>query len=252
MSVRATATLRSLVVRPASNGTALFHVRLRDDSVLPEVGELRSWLDRIAADESASSTIRTAALFPRAAARFEAAGFEVADRLALLRADLDDPRVRAALGGRGERATRTMRRYHFGTAAAIDRAAFGAGWGHDASELVEICRATPLHAARCRLARPRRHGVPGRGELVAFAIAGASSDHGYLQRLAVEPSVQRRGHGRALTTDALRWMARRRVPNCLVNTSVDNSAALALYDSIGFAPMDEQLTVLHLDVRSLR
>jgi ribosomal protein S18 acetylase RimI-like enzyme len=47
-------------------------------------------------------------------------------------------------------------------------------------------------------------------------------------------------------------MARRRVPNCLVNTSVDNSAALALYDSIGFTPMDEQLTVLHLDVRSLR
>jgi hypothetical protein len=27
---------------------------------------------------------------------------------------------------------------------------------------------------------------------------------------------------------------------------------LALYDSTGFTPMDEQLTVLHVDVRSLR
>ena len=47
-------------------------------------------------------------------------------------------------------------------------------------------------------------------------------------------------------------MARRRLPDCLVNTSVDNVAALALYDSIGFTPMDEQLTVLHFDVRPLR
>ena len=100
--------------------------------------------------------------------------------------------------------------------------------------------------------RRAAHGLPGRAEIVAFAITGASSEHGYLQRLAVDPSVQRRGHGRALTTDALRWLARRRLPDCLVNTSVDNSSALALYEAVGFTPMDEQLTVLHLDVRSVR
>ena len=223
----------------------------RDESILPEVDELRRWLDQIAADDPAATTIRTAALFPRAADRFEAAGFEVADRLALLRAQLDDPRVRASIGSRGDRATRSMRRHHLGAAAVIDRAAFGDGWGHAAAELAEICRATPTHSARYRLATPRRHGV-GRSELVAFVIAGASSDHGYLQRLAVDPSFQRHGHGWALTSDALRWMARRRLPDCLVNTSVDNSAALALYDSIGFTPMEEQLTVLHFDVRSRR
>ena len=81
-----------------------------------------------------------------------------------------------------------MRRYHFGAAAAVDRAAFGAGWGHDAAELAEICRATPVHAARYRLATPRRRGIAGRATLVAFAIAGASSEHGYLQRLAVDPA----------------------------------------------------------------
>ena len=244
--------MRSLAVRQAPNDSALVHVRLRDESILPAVDELRCWLDQIAADASTATTIRTAALFPRAAARFEAAGFEVADRLVLLRAVLDDPRVRTAIGSRGDRATRTMRRHDLGAAAVIDRAAFGTGWGHDAAELAEICRATPTHAARYRPPTPRRLGLPGHGGLVAFAIAGASSERGYLQRLAVDPSVQRRGHGWALTTDALRWMARRRLPDCLVNTSVDNAAALALYDSIGFTSMNEQLTVLHVDVRSMR
>ena len=144
-----------------------------------------------------------------------------------------------------------MRRHHFAAAAAVDRAAFGPGWGHDARELVEICRATPVHAARQRVAAPRRLGVPGAPRPIAFAIAGASSEHGYLQRLSVDPGVQRCGHGRALTVDALRWMMRRRLRDCLVNTSVDNSAALALYDSIGFQRMDEQLTVLQVDLRSL-
>ena len=252
MKVRPSGALRSLVVRPATDDSALLHVRLRDDTIVPDVDELRCWLDAIASGASAPATIRTAALFPLAAARFQAVGFAVADRLALLRAELDDRRVQAAVRGGGDRATRTMRRHHFGAAAVIDRAAFGAGWGHDAKELTEICHATPVHAARYRAAGPRRLAAPGRGELVAFAIAGASSEHGYLQRLAVHPHARRHGHGRALTVEVLRWMMRRRLPDCLVNTSVDNSAALELYRSIGFADMDEQLTVLHADVRSLR
>ena len=60
------------------------------------------------------------------------------------------------------------------------------------------------------------------------------------------------GHGHALTVDSLRWMMRRRLPDCLVNTSVDNDAALGLYGSIGFRRMEELLTVLRFDLRSLR
>ncbi len=240
------------MVRPSTDGSGLVHVRLRDDSTLPDVDELRGWLDSIAALEVRPKTIRSAALLPRAAERFEAAGFEVADRLVLLRVSLDDPLVRSAIAGTDDAMTRTMRRYHQGAASAVDRAAFGPGWGHDAAELTEICRATPVHAARYRPATPRHRGIPRRQQLVAFAIAGASSERGYLQRLAVDPGAQRAGHGRALTVDALRWMARRRVADCLVNTSVDNHAALALYRSIGFTPMDDLLTVLHADVGALR
>ena len=56
--------------------------------------------------------------------------------------------------------TRPMRRHHFVAAAEVDRAAFGPGWGHDARELIEICRATPVHAARQRVATPRRFRCP--------------------------------------------------------------------------------------------
>jgi ribosomal protein S18 acetylase RimI-like enzyme len=251
VNLRSAGALRSLVVRPASDGSALVHVRLRDDSIVPAIGELGDWLATAAAGVPVSTTFRTAALYPRAAARFEAAGFAVADRLVLLRADLNDDRVRAVASGGDDRSTRTLRRHQFGTAARIDRAAFGGPWGHDAPELAEICRATPIHAARYRVSTRRRLNVGHRAEPVAFAIAGASSEHGYLQRLAVDPQVQRRGHGRALTADALRWMIRRRLPDCLVNTSVDNAAALGLYRSLGFTPMDELLTVLQFEVRAV-
>jgi ribosomal protein S18 acetylase RimI-like enzyme len=252
VSIQSSGALRSVVVRLASDDPALLHVRLRDDAVLPDADELRCWLTTLAGDGSAPARMRTAALYPRAAARFEAAGFEVVDRLVLLRAGLDDPGVQAAVDSPRDRATRTMRHHHLAAAAAIDRAAFGPGWGHTAKELAEICRATPVHAARRRDASPHRIGVPGRSEPVAFAIAGASSEHGYLQRLAVDPGAQRRGHGRALTIDALRWMTRRRLPDCLVNTSIDNAAALELYRSIGFTPMEEQLTVLEVDLCAVR
>jgi ribosomal protein S18 acetylase RimI-like enzyme len=254
MSVR---SLRSSVmVRPAGLDARTLHVRLRDDSVVPALDELRSWLDAVAVDPDIT-TIRTSALFPRTAARFQEAGFTVADTLALLRADLGAPTVRAAVERHDGRwfgdGTATMRRSQFPAASRVDRAAFGERWAHDAAEIDEICRATPTHRARWRPAAPRRsllarHG----GELVAFAIAGAATDHGYLQRLAVDPARQRRGHGRALTVDALRWMVRRRLPDCLVNTSEENAPALALYDSLGFTAMPDRLRVLTLDVSDRR
>src|SRR5262245_49873295 len=145
MNVRPSGALRSLVVRPASRDHSLIHVRLRDDSVVPDIDEVRYCLDNIAATHGTATTVRSSALFPRAAERFEAAGFEVADRLALLRATLDGAQVRAAtqIDARGQGSTHTMRRHHFAAASVVDTAAFGGGWGHDSDELAEICRATP-------------------------------------------------------------------------------------------------------------
>ena len=137
-----------------------------------------------------------------------------------------------------------MRRWNYEAAARVDRAAFGPSWGHDAAELDDIRHATPLHRARYRY---DQSSLLTR-ELRAFAIAGASTEHGYLQRLSVHPALQRQGDGRVLTVDALGWMTRQRVPDCLVNTSVDNDSALGLYESIGFVPLRDHLSVMQLDV----
>jgi ribosomal protein S18 acetylase RimI-like enzyme len=213
--------------------------------VVPEPEQVRRWVERASADP-AVTTIRTSALYPAPASRFRAAGFVVADRLALLQADLRTGRQGATRRrlGRADARTGKLRRSELTAAARIDQAAFGPAWSHDAAEIDEIRAATPH--ARVR-ARYRPAGV-GRRHVLAFAVAGASNEHGYLQRLSVHPDHQRRGHGRALTLDALGWMARRNLRDCLVNTSVDNGAALDLYRSVGFVRLDEHLEVLELTV----
>jgi len=236
------------IVRRAASNDGLAHLRLADDSIVPTLADVKEWLDAVCADPSIE-TVRTSALFPRSAERFAEAGFTVADTLSLLRADLASPPIRAALAGPvgdDQAATVTLRHRDYAEAARVDRAAFGPTWGHDADELKEIRNATPLHRARGRVGR----GGMLRRAIDAFAVAGASSEHGYLQRLSVDPVRQRHGHGRRLTVDALQWMVRRNLPDCLVNTSVNNTAALALYDSVGFVPVRDRLQVLQFAVRS--
>lgn len=243
-------------IRPAAFDRRVVHLRLADDSLVPSASDLETWIEQVRGDPS-FSTIRTSALFPRAAERFAEAGFAVADTLALLRADLDQPSLLASLaaGTPDGASTASIRPHEYAAAARIDQAAFGREWGHDAEELQQVRHATPACQVRVRFLRtPRwRRGplsMPVRSrEVAAFAIAGASTEHGYLQRLSVDPAAQREGHGRALTLDALRWMARRRLRDCLVNTSIDNAAALALYESTGFRRMTEHLQVLELDLR---
>lgn len=235
----------NMLVRRAAYQPSLAYVRLADDSVVPSLDDIRRVVESLR-DDRRVATLRTSALFPRSADRFGAAGFAPADTLRLLRAELDSGPILAAIAAQQRRRMRiaTMRRWHYQAAARIDRLAFGTSWGHDAAELDDIRHATPLHRARFRY----DHDSTLRRVARAFAIAGASSEHGYLQRLSVDPAIQRQGDGRVLTIDALGWMAHQRVPDCLVNTSVDNEPALALYESIGFVPLRDHLSVMQLDV----
>ena len=142
------------------------------------------------------------------------------------------------------RATSRLRPRRHREAARVDRDAFGDPWGNDAGDLAEIRRATPLHRARARFVAGPDHGR----RLAAFAITGAAAGHGYLQRLAVDPSHQGQGHGRALVLDSLHWMHTRRLGHGLVNTAVDNERALGLYESVGFRRLPDRLVVMQLDL----
>jgi ribosomal-protein-alanine N-acetyltransferase len=218
------------------------HLVLIDHAMVPTSRDVASWLDALRGRDLRA--VRTGALFPVATEAFRAAGFHTIDRLVLFRSDLSSgsstPAATLAPRRRGRASTRRLTRRRLDEAAAIDQRAFGRQWGNDARSLDDV---------RCATPHQRSRSITADGHLVGFAISGRSGDRGYLQRLAVDPSARRRGHGRALVDDALEWMRRHAVRSALVNTAVDNDAAIALYESTGFVAEPEELAVLELTFR---
>ena len=92
--------------------------------------------------------------------------------------------------------------------------------------------------------------APGRGGApLGYAISGRAGRQGYLQRLAVDPPHQGKGHGQVLVADALHWMHKRGVARAVVNTQLGNEAALALYGRLGFRLQPSGLAVLRRALR---
>ena len=196
----------------------------------------------------------TSALALEEQAGFVEAGFTVHEHLHLLahRFDATQPDAGSpATPGRPSRGLRRrgtqtldstttatqLRRARRGDRPAvlrIDGLAFDAFWRFDHDGLREALTATPV--ARFRVACDR--------EVVGYAVTGRSHDRGYLQRLAVHPDRQHEGIGRSLVLDALTWLRRRGTTSVLVNTQESNTAALALYQDLGFTREPHGLDVL--------
>lgn len=192
---------------------------------IPSADDLQRWVDTIAA--RGYTSIRTSALSAQASAVVELVDFEPVQDLALLQHDLmlriDRPRLPLA----------RLAEQHHAQASEIDRAAFGDGWFLDPAALDEVRYATPHHRAR----------TVGGDPFAGYAVSGRDAGMGFLQRLAVHPAHQRQGLARTLVLDSLRWMSRWRVERVLVNTPVNNEAALLLYESTGFHRLREHLRV---------
>ena len=171
----------------------------------------------------------TAALGPSEAKGFIEAGFDVRERLHLLAHDLRQlPVVPPAPLRRGRRIDRAA-------ALDVDAQSFDAFWRLDTAGFDEAIAATP--SSRFRVADDGQR-------VIGYAVSGRAGPRGVLQRLAVDPSHQRRGLGRALAIDGLRWMKRRGVDRAMVNTQEKNDGALALYLHLGFRLQPGGLAVL--------
>jgi ribosomal protein S18 acetylase RimI-like enzyme len=213
-------------VRPWAFEPNVAHLVLYNQSRLPTTADINTWIERLRV--AGFDTIRTGALGVQAGARFARLGFDSVQSLVLL--EHTAPGSVAAPRAKTERLTVA----DDGEASRVDVAAFGPRWSIDRIGITDVRSATPRHRARTA----RTDGV-----VVAYAISGRDGSTGYLQRLAVDPAHHQRGHGTALAADALRWMARWRVQRALVNTHIDNIAALALYRGIGFTDLSERLHV---------
>lgn len=179
-------------------------------------------------------SVVTGALRPREEEPFLQAGFEVKERLHLLRRELDH------LPPAGRAPVRKARRADFPGILDVDARAFDSFWQLDEAGLKDALLATSSH----------RLGITGAPEVSGYAITGRSGRQGYLQRVAVEPNEQRQGIGRALVVDGLQWLKRWRSTTAVVNTQLGNDAALALYMSLGFTRDPEGLVVLGKEVES--
>ena len=226
-------------LRPWPNDPSAMLLVFVDHTSVPTGADLEAVIARARA--AGVRTLRTSALLPRAAEVAHAHGFATIDTLLLLRLDLDATTSRRIddLAAEIGHSTRPLRPWQHGRAAVVDQDAFGTTWGNDAASVADIRVATPHH--RARMVRDGRR-------MAGFAISGWGGHTGYVQRVAVHREHRRRGVARALVIDALAWMGARPLTAAYVNTGLENTAALALYEDLGFERLDERLVIAARDI----
>lgn len=178
-------------------------------------------------------TIHTAALGAPELHNFEAVGFNRRERLVVFAHSLSEP-IRPTMP------TRAVHRFQYRHCLEIDHRCFADAWRLDLLGLRDALQATTR--VRFRMIDARGGG--------AYAITGASQHVGYLQRLAVDPSIQGSGIGTALVLDGLAWLQRRKCHTALVNTQETNERAQALYHRCGFVQRLDDLHVMELVLES--
>lgn len=203
------------------------HLVMIHQPVPPTDDDLTHWLTELAA--AGFRHVRTNAIGATMHQRLERLGFSTVQELVLLE-HLTPADAPMPTGG-----TVRLDPLADGRASAIDALAFGEEWSLDADAIDDVRHATPRHRARA---------ITVHDQLAAYAITGRDARSGFVQRLAVDPMHHRRGLGRELVLDALRWLTRWRVHRVLVNTAIDNHPARRLYASVGFHELDERLRVV--------
>ena len=219
--------------------TVGYLVPLTPPERLSRVGLERS-LDRLSS--WGYTEVLTAALTAREQLVFSQWGFTLYERLHLLQHDLRVLPPRSPITARVGAAHRWDRP----AVLEVDGRAFDPMWRLDQPSLTEAISATP--ASRFRAARDHHQSRRRRDRIVGYAVSGHAGDHGYLQRLAVDPDVQRTGIGAELVLDCLHWMRRAGVDRVSVNTQEANTRAFALYERLGFVPVEPGLAVLRLEI----
>jgi ribosomal protein S18 acetylase RimI-like enzyme len=217
----------------------------------PSATFLRWCLAQLSTEET--TRVLTGALAPDEQAPFLEAGFSVVEHLSLLELDFRQaprPAARRRPADRDRRrsgwALRRARQSDRPQVLAVDHAAFEPFWRLDDGSLDEALAATPDRRFRVAV-RPRTS--LGRERTVAgYAVTGLALHQGYIQRLAVDPADQRKGAGRALLADGLRWLERKGAARAVVNTQETNQRALTLYEGFGFQLSPERLSVLGADI----
>jgi ribosomal protein S18 acetylase RimI-like enzyme len=124
---------------------------------------------------------------------------------------------------------------------SLDEESFGREWCLDRASLLDAYRATQ-RAALLEVRSADRHSALG------FILVGRTGTAGFIQRLAVHPSVRRSGLASILLAAGTQWLFGHGARIMAVNTEDTNVAALGLYERHGFQPMPYGLFVMEREL----
>jgi ribosomal-protein-alanine N-acetyltransferase len=119
---------------------------------------------------------------------------------------------------------RPMRFHDLDDVWSIDSQAFAPLWQHSRKALDAALAQSSLATA----------AVDMESKMIGYVLSTFSALGGHVARLAVLPSHQHRGLGRALMADTLRDLVGRGMQTVSVNTQSDNPRARDLYRRLGF------------------
>lgn len=163
----------------------------------------------------------------------EASGFRSPQSIVMLEWSYQPWAPREADGVR----IRTMTEADLTDVTQVDGAAFDPLW-HNSQETLRRALAQSMFATVAEDA----HGVVG------YQITTGAGTRAHLARLAVSPSAQGRGVGRALLGDLFGRLVENGTLRLSVNTQSDNGTSLKLYQKMGFLRTGESYPVYTFDV----
>jgi ribosomal protein S18 acetylase RimI-like enzyme len=92
-----------------------------------------------------------------------------------------------------------------------------------------------------------RHG----GTLVATVMVGHDGHRGWFYYLGVDPALQGKGFGRAMTQAAEAWLTARGIAKAQLMVRADNDHVRAFYEALGYGEQERVLFAKWLDGRPL-
>jgi ribosomal protein S18 acetylase RimI-like enzyme len=132
---------------------------------------------------------------------------------------------------------RPMLPYDLPAVAQVDAAAFEQLWQNSLPALEQAYPQAVLATV-----------AEADGQVQGYQLSTRNPFGAHLARLAVLPSLQGRGVGRALVSDLVQQAGRLGMARLTVNTQSDNAASLALYKKTGFHETGERYPVYQLQV----
>jgi ribosomal protein S18 acetylase RimI-like enzyme len=123
------------------------------------------------------------------------------------------------------------------TVTRVDNAAFEPLW-HNSFDTLQRAFSQALVATVAE----SREGIIG------YQLTTGHGQRAHLARLAVQPSLQGRGVGRALLSDLFAYLTRTGTTRLSVNTQSDNKVSLKLYNTMGFNRTGEEYPVYTFEV----